>query len=173
MLCRSPLEMSLFWLYENDSDFEMPYNTSINSLLHTDSFRDNIRASVRQELNAVRLLGNIASHASKGNAVKRKEEREQEMAEAAKETSIRNLASIDYWQEISLQRIDNIRKDIRNLVHLLKEENNIKPIYTKLDDNLMKEDIVEYNIIANFANLQSYKDRGPAFRNIYSFDHRA
>ncbi len=84
-------------------------------------------------------------------------------AVAAKETSIRNLASIDYWQEVSLQRIDNIRKDIRNLVHLLKEENNIKPIYTKLDDNLMKEDIVEYNIIENFTNLQSYKDRVTAF----------
>lgn len=70
MLCRSTLEMSLFWLYENDSDFEMPFDKSINSLLHTDSFRDNIRASVREELNSVRLLGNIASHAGKGNAVK-------------------------------------------------------------------------------------------------------
>lgn len=70
MLCRSTLEMSLFWLYENDSDFEMPFDKSINSLLHTDSFRENIRASVREELNSVRLLGNIASHAGKGNAVK-------------------------------------------------------------------------------------------------------
>ncbi|MEN5053863.1 DEAD/DEAH box helicase family protein [Sphingobacterium kitahiroshimense] len=70
MICRSTLEMSLFWLYENDSDFEMPFDKSINSLLHTDSFRENIRASVREELNAVRLLGNIASHAGKGNAVK-------------------------------------------------------------------------------------------------------
>lgn len=70
MLCRSTLEMSLFWLYENDPDFEMPFDKTINSLLHTDSFKDNIRASVREELNTVRLLGNVASHAGKGNAVK-------------------------------------------------------------------------------------------------------
>lgn len=70
MLCRSTLEMALFWLYENDPDFEMPFDKSINSLLHTESFKENIRASVREELNAVRLLGNIASHAGKGNSVK-------------------------------------------------------------------------------------------------------
>lgn len=70
MLCRSTLEMTLFWLYENDPDFEMPYDKSINSLLNTDSFHENIRASVREELNAIRLLGNLAAHAGKGNSVK-------------------------------------------------------------------------------------------------------
>lgn len=70
MLCRSALEMALFWLYENDPDFEMPFDKSINSLLNTDSFHENIRASVREELNAIRLLGNLAAHAGKGNAMK-------------------------------------------------------------------------------------------------------
>lgn len=70
LLCRSSLEMALFWLYENDPDFEMPFDRSINSLLHTDSFLDNIRPSVREELNAIRILGNVAAHASKSGRTK-------------------------------------------------------------------------------------------------------
>ena len=70
MLCRSTLEIALFWLYDHDPDFEMPFDKSINSLLNTDSFHDNIRASVREELNAIRLLGNVAAHAGKGSSVK-------------------------------------------------------------------------------------------------------
>ncbi|WP_333886240.1 DEAD/DEAH box helicase family protein [Sphingobacterium siyangense] len=84
-------------------------------------------------------------------------------AVAAKEVFIREMASIDFWQEISLSKVENLRKEIRHLIHLLKEENNIKPIYTKLDDNLLKEEIIGYDIIANFKNLQSYKDRVTAF----------
>src|SRR5690606_14436570 len=70
MLCRSTLEMTLFWLYENDTDVELQYDKSINSLLNAASFHGNIRASVREELNAIRLLGNLAAHAGKGNSVK-------------------------------------------------------------------------------------------------------
>lgn len=70
LLCRSTLEMALFWLYENDIDLEMPYDKSINSLLNTDSFQMIIRPSVRKELDNIRLLGNVAAHASKNNRVK-------------------------------------------------------------------------------------------------------
>ncbi|MDF2517344.1 MAG: restriction endonuclease [Sphingobacterium sp.] len=70
LLCRSALEMALFWLYNNDPDFEMPFDKSINSLLNTPSFHENIRSSVREELNAIRLLGNIAAHAGKGSSLK-------------------------------------------------------------------------------------------------------
>lgn len=82
---------------------------------------------------------------------------------AAKESYIRDMASIDFWAESSLSKVESLRKQIRDLIHLLKEENNIKPIYTKLEDNLLREDIVEYDIIENFKNLQSYKDRVTAF----------
>src|SRR5690606_35781739 len=49
------------------------------------------------------------------------------------------------------------------LVHLLREENNVKPIYTDLQDMLLHEEITEYNIVESFQNLQSYKDRVEAF----------
>src|SRR5690606_23273225 len=51
----------------------------------------------------------------------------------------------------------------RDLVHLLREENNVKPIYTDLRDNLLREEITEYDIVESFQNLQSYKDRVEAF----------
>lgn len=84
-------------------------------------------------------------------------------AVAAKEPYIRQMASVDFWKDTSLSKVESLRKQIRDLIHLLKEENNIKPIYTKLDDSLFREEIVEYDIIENFKNLQSYKDRVTAF----------
>lgn len=84
-------------------------------------------------------------------------------AVAAKESYIREMASVDFWKDVTLTKVDHLREQIRDLIHLLREENNIKPIYTKLDDNLLREEIVEYDIIANFQNLQSYKDRVTAF----------
>src|SRR5690606_39393344 len=53
-------------------------------------------------------------------------------AVAAKEPYIRQMASVDFWKDTSLSKVENLRKQIRDLIHLLKEENNIKPIYTKL-----------------------------------------
>lgn len=35
LLCRSALEKAIFWLYENDSDLSLPYDTNLSSLIQT------------------------------------------------------------------------------------------------------------------------------------------
>lgn len=62
LLCRSALEKALFWLYKNDEDLELPYDTKIGALLHNQSFKNILKPSMLMELDIVRLNGNNAAH---------------------------------------------------------------------------------------------------------------
>lgn len=62
LLCRSTLEKTIFWLYKNDEDLELPYDTKLGALLHNDSFKAILKPSMLVELDVVRLYGNNAAH---------------------------------------------------------------------------------------------------------------
>ena len=62
LLCRSMLEKAIFWLYQNDEDLELPYDTKLGALLHNDSFKAILKPSMLMELDIVRLYGNNAAH---------------------------------------------------------------------------------------------------------------
>ncbi len=62
LLCRSTLEKTIFWLYQNDEDLELPYDTKLGALLHNDSFKAILKPSILVELDVVRLYGNSAAH---------------------------------------------------------------------------------------------------------------
>ncbi len=62
LLCRSTLEKALFWLYKNDEDLELPYDTKLGALLHNESFKNILKPSMLMELDVVRLQGNNAAH---------------------------------------------------------------------------------------------------------------
>lgn len=62
LLCRSALEKTLFWLYKNDEDLELPYDTKLGALLHNESFKNILKPSMLVELDIVRLNGNHAAH---------------------------------------------------------------------------------------------------------------
>ena len=64
VLCRKSLEEWIRWLYENDADLELPYDTSLNALLHNQDLRDLLAPSVFHQVNLVRKLGNDAVHAT-------------------------------------------------------------------------------------------------------------
>lgn len=49
-------------MYEHDSSLELPYDTSLNSLLHQQSFKELVSYEVFKQLNLVRKLGNDAAH---------------------------------------------------------------------------------------------------------------
>jgi type I restriction enzyme R subunit len=62
LLCRSTLEKALFWLYKNDEDLQLPYDTKLGALLHNESFKNILKPSMLMELDIVRLNGNNAAH---------------------------------------------------------------------------------------------------------------
>jgi len=63
--CRITLELGLSWLYDNDTELERPYDTTLSALLHHPSFRNTINRMMFQELNLVRKIGNNAAHGKK------------------------------------------------------------------------------------------------------------
>jgi type I restriction enzyme R subunit len=70
LLCRSALEKTIFWLYNNDDDLELPYDTKLGALLHNECFKNILKPSMLVELDVVRLNGNNAAH---GKTVKQLE----------------------------------------------------------------------------------------------------
>lgn len=62
MLCRKSLEEWVRWMYEHDEDLELPYDTTLNSLMHNQSFKDIVAPSQFQQINLIRKLGNSAVH---------------------------------------------------------------------------------------------------------------
>ncbi|RPD51419.1 DEAD/DEAH box helicase family protein [Paracnuella aquatica] len=64
ILCRKSLEEWVRWLYENDADLELPYDTTLNTLMHQQEFKDLLAPTVFRQVNLVRKLGNDAVHTS-------------------------------------------------------------------------------------------------------------
>lgn len=62
VLCRKSLEEWVRWLYENDADLELPYDTTLNALLYEQDFKDLLAPSLFKQVNLVRKLGNDAVH---------------------------------------------------------------------------------------------------------------
>ncbi len=64
MLCRKSLEEWVRWVYENDADLELPYDTSLSSLMHDQGFKEIVAPSQFNQINLIRKLGNAAVHTS-------------------------------------------------------------------------------------------------------------
>lgn len=62
LLCRKALEEWVRWLYENDADLNLPYDTSLNTLMHDQDFKDLLAPSLFKQVNMVRKLGNDSVH---------------------------------------------------------------------------------------------------------------
>lgn len=63
--CRIVLELSINWLYDNDPDYERPYDTTLAALMYHESFKYDIKGSLLNELTLVRKIGNSAAHGDK------------------------------------------------------------------------------------------------------------
>jgi type I restriction enzyme R subunit len=64
ILCRKGLEGLVKWLYDNDRDLELPYDTTLNSLMHEQSFQQVIPPSLLRKIHLLRKTGNIAVHST-------------------------------------------------------------------------------------------------------------
>ena len=62
MLCRRSLEEWVRWMYENDPDLTLPYDNSLNALIHEQDFKDTIAPLQFNHINLIRKLGNNAVH---------------------------------------------------------------------------------------------------------------
>ena len=65
MLCRKGLEELIRWMYEHDPSLELPYDDSLNALMHQQSFKELIAPNFFPQLHTIRKLGNDAVHTGK------------------------------------------------------------------------------------------------------------
>ncbi|HTN69042.1 MAG TPA: DUF4145 domain-containing protein, partial [Dysgonamonadaceae bacterium] len=60
--CRMALEEAINWMFANDEELEMPYDTSLNSLMVQTQFKEQFNHKLYNELHIIRKTGNLASH---------------------------------------------------------------------------------------------------------------
>ena len=59
---RMALELAVNWMYNNDHDLELPYDTSLNSLMKNSDFKDQFPFKLYREIDLIRKVGNLAIH---------------------------------------------------------------------------------------------------------------
>jgi type I restriction enzyme, R subunit len=59
---RMALELAINWMYKNDSELELPYDTSLSSLMKTLEFKNQFGNKFYNEIDLIRKVGNLAIH---------------------------------------------------------------------------------------------------------------
>ncbi len=63
--CRRAMEFAVKWMYSVDKDLEMPYDTTLITLMSTEQFRDVVGNDIYRRMDFIRKAGNIAAHSGK------------------------------------------------------------------------------------------------------------
>ena len=71
---------------------------------------------------------------------------------------LNELQTEPFWQAININRLDEVRLALRDLMKYLDIENQVAVI-TTFEDRLDHDAIAEHDLIPVYSNLQSYKDR--------------
>lgn len=76
---------------------------------------------------------------------------------------ITKIKTSDYWETISLEKLESLRQELRSLIQFLKDDNKVAPIYSDFDDELIEANVKEADVMGSYTKLQSYKDRVESF----------
>lgn len=119
ILCRKSLEEFIRWIYDNDKDVTLPYDTTLNSLIHEQSFKNVIPTNHWNNINLLRKIGNNAAHTNEKTDVKK------------------SLAAVKYLFDFSLWVV---RIYSRSQTPVAQFDENLVPKAAK--DDKSKEEIV-------------------------------
>ena len=67
--CRRAMEFAVKWMYSVDKDLEMPYDTTLITLMSNEDFRDVVGNDIYRRMDFIRKSGNIAAHGNKSISV--------------------------------------------------------------------------------------------------------
>lgn len=59
---RMALELAVTWMYQNDSELELPFDNSLNALMKTLEFKSQFPHKFYDEIDLIRKVGNLAIH---------------------------------------------------------------------------------------------------------------
>jgi type I restriction enzyme, R subunit len=61
---RFTLEQAVLWLYDNDAYLQLPYDNNLGSLIHEQTFKNNLKPELFPKIRAIHKIGNLAAHSS-------------------------------------------------------------------------------------------------------------
>ncbi|NJK58612.1 MAG: DEAD/DEAH box helicase family protein [Pleurocapsa sp. SU_5_0] len=61
---RFTLEQAVLWLYDNDAYLKLPYDDNLGSLIHEQTFKDNLKPGLFPKIRTIQKVGNQAAHSS-------------------------------------------------------------------------------------------------------------
>ena len=61
---RYTLEQAVHWLYANDPYLQLPYDDKLNTLIHEQTFQDNLSPNLFPKFRTIQKMGNMAVHRS-------------------------------------------------------------------------------------------------------------
>lgn len=71
--CRRAMEFAVKWMYSVDKDLEMPYDTTLITLMSNEDFRDVVGNDIYRRMDFIRKSGNIAAHGNKSISIEQAE----------------------------------------------------------------------------------------------------
>jgi len=82
---------------------------------------------------------------------------------------LKDVQTDEFWESININRLDNVRVSLRDLLKYLDKETQ-PTVYTNFEDHLDFGGTREVDLMPSFTNLQSYKDRVESYVREHS-DH--
>lgn len=79
-------------------------------------------------------------------------------AVALQTVMLKELQTEAFWQAVNINRLDEVRLALRDLMKYLDKEKQVN-VVTEFEDSLDYEGIEEHDLIPAYGKLQSYKDR--------------
>jgi len=77
--------------------------------------------------------------------------------------TINKIKTAEYWSTISLDKLEQLRTELRGLIQFLKDDDKVNPVYSDFEDELIEANVKETDILTTYTRLQSYKDRVESF----------
>jgi len=71
---------------------------------------------------------------------------------------LNELQTTDFWKAVNINRLDNVRVSLRDLLKYLDKESQVQ-VVTTFEDDLDHGGVREHDLIPAYTALQSYKDR--------------
>ena len=75
---------------------------------------------------------------------------------------IKTIQTDVFWENVSVNNIEKVRLELRDLIKFLEEE-NLTPVYSTFEDEIYLDQVAETNILDGYTKHTSYKERVESF----------
>ena len=75
---------------------------------------------------------------------------------------IKTIQTEVFWENVSVNSIEKVRTELRDLIRFLDEE-NLAPVYSTFEDEIYLDKVAETDILDGYTKHTSYKERVEAF----------